>query len=192
MPREPAFADKRRQDAGSAVSIERAKDRMSEASVRRRGVGTPEPKPQAHLYLAALQDDCSMPEPDHVTGLATRSELHRVLEAEQGVVAVVICDVVGLKAVNERDGFLAGDAMLRQAAERLRQASVDAALVARLGGDELVAIFGGGQAVADAEAVAAVVAGPGAPGMRAAAVAAIAAEPAGSLIERAYAAMRRS
>ncbi len=133
-----------------------------------------------------------MPELDHVTGLATRSELHRVLEAEQGVVAVVICDVVGLKAVNERDGFLAGDAMLRQAAERLRQASVDAALVARLGGDELVAIFGGGQAVADAEAVAAVVAGPGAPGMRAAAVAAIAAEPAGSLIERAYAAMRRS
>jgi diguanylate cyclase (GGDEF)-like protein len=118
--------------------------------------------------------------------------LHRVLGAEQGAVALVICDVVGLKAVNERDGFLAGDAVLRQAAERLRHASADAELVARLGGDELVAIFVGLQARADAEAAAAAVAEPGAPGMRAAAVAAIAAEPAGSLIERAYAAMRRS
>jgi diguanylate cyclase (GGDEF)-like protein len=134
----------------------------------------------------------SMSELDHVTGLATRGELHRVLEAEQGAVALVICDVVGLKAVNERDGFLAGDAVLRQAAERLRHASADAELVARLGGDELVVIFVGLQALADAEAAAAAVAGPGAPGMRAAAVAAIAAEPAGSLIERAYAAMRRS
>ena len=133
-----------------------------------------------------------MPELDHVTGLATRGELHCVLEAEQEMVAVVICDVVGLKAVNERDGFLAGDAVLRRAAERLRRAASGATLVARLGGDELVAIFVGLQALADAEAVAASVAGPGAPGMRAAALAAIAAEPAGLLIERAYAAMRRS
>jgi diguanylate cyclase (GGDEF)-like protein len=133
-----------------------------------------------------------MPELDHVTGLATRGELHRVLEAEQGVLAVVICDVVGLKAVNERDGFLAGDALLRRAAERLRRAAAEAALAARLGGDELVAIFVGTDAAARAEAVAAAVAGPGMPAMRAASVAVIAREPPGSLIERAYAAMRRS
>ncbi|NBX29653.1 diguanylate cyclase, partial [bacterium] len=130
-----------------------------------------------------MRDDGSMPELDHVTGLATRGELHRVLAAEQGAVAVLICDVVGLKAVNERDGFLAGDAVLRRATERLRRASAAATLVARLGGDELVAIFVGLRAVSDAEAAAAAVAGPGAPRMRAAAVAAIAAEPAGSLIE---------
>jgi diguanylate cyclase (GGDEF)-like protein len=133
-----------------------------------------------------------MPELDHVTGLATRGELHRALEAEQGGVAVVICDVVGLKKVNERDGFLAGDAALRQAAERLRQAAAGAMLIARLGGDELVAIFGGPQSLAHAEAAAETVAGPGAPGMRAAAVTVIAEESPGSLIERAYAAMRRS
>ena len=133
-----------------------------------------------------------MPELDHVTGLATRGDLHRMLEAEQGAVAVVICDVVGLKAVNERDGFLAGDAALRRAAERLRGAAAGAQLVARLGGDELGALFVGTHAAERAAAVAATVAGPGAPAMRAAAVAAVAEEPAGSLIERAYAAMRRS
>ncbi|MFM8952756.1 MAG: diguanylate cyclase domain-containing protein [Planctomycetaceae bacterium] len=133
-----------------------------------------------------------MPELDHVTGLATRGELHRVLAAEQGAVAVVICDVVGLKAVNERDGFLAGDALLRRAAERLRQAAAEATLAARLGGDELVGIFVGTDAAARAEAVAAAVAGPGSPAMRAAAVAVNVDESTGSLIERAYAAMRRS
>jgi diguanylate cyclase (GGDEF)-like protein len=135
-----------------------------------------------------------MPELDHVTGLATRGELHRVLAAQRGAVAVVICDVVGLKAVNERDGFLAGDALLRRAAERLRQAAAEATLAARLGGDELVGIFVGTDAAARAEAVAVAVAGAGVPAMRAAAVAvaANADESTGSLIERAYAAMRRS
>ncbi|MEY3206012.1 MAG: hypothetical protein RLZZ21_2343 [Planctomycetota bacterium] len=46
MPREPAYGGKRRQDAESAASIERAKNRMFEASVRRRGVGSPELAPQ--------------------------------------------------------------------------------------------------------------------------------------------------
>jgi diguanylate cyclase (GGDEF)-like protein len=133
-----------------------------------------------------------MPELDHVTGLATRGELHRFLESRPLAVVVVIADVVGLKAVNERDGFLAGDAVLRQAADRLRRAAEDARLVARLGGDELVAVFAGPQAAAQAEAIVATVAGSGMPVMRAAAVEAAANEPAGPLIERAYAAMRRS
>jgi hypothetical protein len=42
MPRSPAYAAERRQDAESEGGIERAEDRMSEASVRRRGVGSPE------------------------------------------------------------------------------------------------------------------------------------------------------
>ena len=42
MPREPAYAAERRQDAEAKAACERAKDRMSAASVRRRGVGSPE------------------------------------------------------------------------------------------------------------------------------------------------------
>ena len=46
MPQEPAFAAERRQDAEAKAASERAKDRMSEASVRRWGVGGPELSPQ--------------------------------------------------------------------------------------------------------------------------------------------------
>ena len=58
---------------------------------------------------------------DHVTGLASRGDLQRTLEravaaasaadASKGV-AVAICDIVGLKGVNEMRGFGAGDAAL--------------------------------------------------------------------------------
>jgi diguanylate cyclase (GGDEF)-like protein len=133
-----------------------------------------------------------MPELDHVTGLATRGDLHCLLESRHLAVAVVIADVVGLKAVNERDGFLAGDAVLRQAAERLRQAATEATIIARLGGDELVAVFAGPQAVQRARMTAATIVAVGMPLMRAAAMEAKPAEMTGSIIERAYAAMRRS
>ena len=133
-----------------------------------------------------------MPELDHVTSLATRGDLHRFLESRRLAIAVVIVDVVGLKAVNERDGFLGGDAVLRQAAERLRQAAAEAAIVARLGGDELVAVFTGPQAVERARVTAATIVAAGVPPMRAAAMEAELAETTGSIIERAYAAMRPS
>jgi len=42
MPQKPAYAAERRQDAEAMAASERAKDRMSVASVRRRGVGSPE------------------------------------------------------------------------------------------------------------------------------------------------------
>jgi hypothetical protein len=46
MPREPAYAAERRQDAGAKAASERAENRMFVASVRRRGVGSPELPPQ--------------------------------------------------------------------------------------------------------------------------------------------------
>ena len=42
MPREPAYAAERSQDGGAKAASERAKNRMFVASVRRRGVGSPE------------------------------------------------------------------------------------------------------------------------------------------------------
>jgi hypothetical protein len=45
MPREPAYAAERRQDAEAKAASERAKGRMPVASVRRRGMGSPEPTP---------------------------------------------------------------------------------------------------------------------------------------------------
>ncbi|MFM9025792.1 MAG: diguanylate cyclase domain-containing protein [Planctomycetaceae bacterium] len=136
-----------------------------------------------------------MPDLDHVTGLEPRSRLHERLERlarGPGPLALVICDVVGLKVVNEREGFLAGDAVLRRAADRLRAAAAGADLAARLGGDELVAVFIGPDGPAAAGRAATVLAASGDPPLRVAAVTAEPNEPPGPLIERLYAAMRRS
>ncbi len=131
---------------------------------------------------------------DYITGLAPRAELHARLEslaAGAAACALVICDIVGLKGVNEHGGFLAGDAVLRAAADRLRAAAPDADLVARLGGDELVALFSGPAAAAAARGVANVLAAPGTPPLRAVAVQAEPGEFPGPFIARAYATMRR-
>jgi diguanylate cyclase (GGDEF)-like protein len=132
---------------------------------------------------------------DHVTALEPRSRLQSHLERlTRGTapLALVICDVVGLKGVNESEGFLAGDAVLRRAADRLRIAAAGAALAARLGGDELVAVFTGPGGAAAAGLAATVLSEPGDPPLRAAAVTAAPGEPPGPLIERLYTAMRRS
>ncbi|MEY3204304.1 MAG: hypothetical protein RLZZ21_635 [Planctomycetota bacterium] len=42
MPREPAYVAERRLDAEAKAASERAKNRMFAASVRRRGVGSPD------------------------------------------------------------------------------------------------------------------------------------------------------
>ena len=135
-----------------------------------------------------------MAEADHVTSLAPRAALQARLECLCGgglPFSLVICDVVGLKDVNERAGFLAGDACLRRAADHLRAAAAGAELLARLGGDELVGVFSGASAAANAAHAARVLAEQGAPEMRAAAVNAAAGEAPGPLIERLYATMRR-
>jgi hypothetical protein len=46
MPQEPAYAAERRQGAEAKAAYERAKDRMSVASLWRRGMGNPEPSRQ--------------------------------------------------------------------------------------------------------------------------------------------------
>ena len=133
-----------------------------------------------------------MPAPDHVTGLAPRSELQRFLDRSlPGPLALVMCDVVGLKEVNERAGFLAGDAMLRRAADRLRAAAPEAAIQARVGGDELAAVFVGPEAAVAAAAAVEELTAVAAPGIRATWSAALPEDDAGRFIERAYAALRR-
>jgi diguanylate cyclase (GGDEF)-like protein len=142
---------------------------------------------------------------DHVTGLAPRGQLESVLAAlcppaggptpagqDRTVMAVAILDVIGLKAVNERDGFLAGDAVLLAAADRLRHAAAAASLLARLGGDELVAVFQGPEAGEQAALTTRLLVERSAPPpLRAASVVASADDTPATLIERLYATLRR-
>ena len=137
-----------------------------------------------------------VPDLDHVTGLATRGELQRTLDRllQSGAEAVtlLICDLVGLKQTNERDGFTAGDSLLRAAADRLRTAAEQPLLLARLGGDELVAVFTGPRAAARGEEAASRLREPLPPAVRAAAVASTGHDTPASLLDRLYATMRRS
>ncbi|MFM8734892.1 MAG: diguanylate cyclase domain-containing protein [Pirellulales bacterium] len=135
--------------------------------------------------------------PDHVTALAPRAELERVLAEALAPdaarpVAIAMCDVVGLKEVNERDGFRAGDTVLATAAAAARQAAGDAAIVARLGGDEMVAVFTGPGAPAAADRTARDLAAATAPRLRAAAAIAERNDTPGTIIDRLYAALRAS
>jgi diguanylate cyclase (GGDEF)-like protein len=83
---------------------------------------------------------------DPLTGLANRAQLHHLLDhlaAEPGgrTVAVLLVDLDGFKAVNDTAGHTAGDAVLREVAERLRGAVRPRDVVCRLGGDEFTVVL---------------------------------------------------
>jgi diguanylate cyclase (GGDEF)-like protein/PAS domain S-box-containing protein len=85
---------------------------------------------------------------DPLTGLANRRALERTLaaaveraERSDREVAVLMLDLDGFKALNDRWGHLAGDQALRSVAERLRHSVRERDLVARHGGDEFVIVL---------------------------------------------------
>ncbi|MEY9888158.1 diguanylate cyclase (GGDEF)-like protein [Catenulispora sp. MAP5-51] len=89
---------------------------------------------------------------DELTGLANRRaievgldeamELHRLTSLP---VALIICDVNGLKQVNDTSGHDSGDAVLEQLAGHLSAVAgtVSGALAARIGGDEFCVLVVG-------------------------------------------------
>jgi diguanylate cyclase (GGDEF)-like protein len=99
---------------------------------------------------------------DVLTGLVNRAALLAELEAalrnrrrqpERGF-AVHFVDLDHFKEVNDSLGHLAGDAVLKGVAERLREATREDDLVARLGGDEMVVLQKHLTSVAAAETLA--------------------------------------
>jgi diguanylate cyclase (GGDEF)-like protein len=84
---------------------------------------------------------------DALTGLANRNVLLGQLDEElfvaarSGVeLAVLFCDLDGFRVVNDALGHAAGDALLLEAAQRLRTEVRDVDIVARHGGDEFVVL----------------------------------------------------
>ena len=93
---------------------------------------------------------------DPLTGLANRTLLASNLELMlararrgPGGVAVLYVDLDRFKEVNDSLGHAAGDAVLLEAAERMRVALRESDVIARVGGDEFVAAC---SEVADADA----------------------------------------
>lgn len=90
---------------------------------------------------------------DQLTGLANRHELYRVLDQifarpplERVDSALIMCDVDGLKVINDTLGHHAGDRLLIDAAAALRGAIRDPerTTVCRIGGDEFCMVIDGG------------------------------------------------
>ena len=89
---------------------------------------------------------------DPLTGLANRRVLEHELErtcdapAGPGAPALLLCDIDGLKAVNDEAGHEAGDAVIVQVAMALTEAALphEDAVVSRIGGDEFCVLLPGG------------------------------------------------
>ncbi len=90
---------------------------------------------------------------DQLTGLGNRHELYRVLDAvferpadERVDTALIMCDVDGLKVVNDTLGHHAGDRLLIDAGHALMGAvrDRDRTTVCRIGGDEFCMVIDGG------------------------------------------------
>jgi diguanylate cyclase (GGDEF)-like protein/PAS domain S-box-containing protein len=87
---------------------------------------------------------------DPLTGLANRTLLINRTEeavdratASGELVAIVLADLDGFKAVNDSLGHVVGDEILRQASDRLRSVLAAGDTGARVGGDEFVVLLQG-------------------------------------------------
>lgn len=81
---------------------------------------------------------------DPLTGLYNRAyfeqEMQRLGKRRQGVIGVLVCDMDGLKRINDSQGHEAGDQMLQAAANVLRGTFRPCDMVARIGGDEFAVL----------------------------------------------------
>ena len=98
----------------------------------------------ARRYREARQ----LADEDSLTGLANRRSFHDTLTREvarshryERRLTLLLLDLDGFKAVNDRIGHLAGDDVLAAAADRIREAVRGADTPCRIGGDEFAVIL---------------------------------------------------
>lgn len=110
----------------------------------------------AHLYRSAVEhhtarhDMAKLARTDALTGLSNRLLLREQFQDRaatavraKSLVALHYLDLDGFKAVNDRHGHPAGDALLAQVARRLEEMVRTDDVVARLGGDEFILLQAG-------------------------------------------------
>lgn len=93
---------------------------------------------------AALEIEWRFARTDSLTGALSRKAFFEIVEREDiqsGIIVLIYADVNGLKNLNDRFGHEAGDAALRDFADRVRQSVRKSDVFARIGGDEFVILL---------------------------------------------------
>jgi diguanylate cyclase (GGDEF)-like protein len=87
---------------------------------------------------------------DALTGLLTHRGVHELVETELaaaqlrgGALSVIAIDLDDFRLVNDRDGHLAGDRLLRRVAETLREECREGQAAGRVGGDGFLIVLPG-------------------------------------------------
>lgn len=99
---------------------------------------------QIKNHQELVQELCQQRDFDMLSGLKNRNCFVRFAQQieKQGIgVSVMICDIDGLKIINDTLGHLSGDTIVQKAAEILSASLCSGTQLFRIGGDEFIIIF---------------------------------------------------
>ena len=93
----------------------------------------------------AERELCYLSYHDHLTGLYNRrffeEELKRIDSGKKLPISIIMCDVNGLKLVNDSFGHDAGDELLKKTTAVIKKACGQNTIIARIGGDEFIVLL---------------------------------------------------
>lgn len=101
-------------------------------------------KKQIKCQQHFAQEICRQRDYDALSGLKNRNSFAHVaqqVENRGDLVSVMICDIDGLKIINDTMGHMAGDKLIQKAAEILKEACPANAQLFRMGGDEYLVLI---------------------------------------------------
>lgn len=82
---------------------------------------------------------------DELTGFYNRryfeNELSRIETSAEFPLSIIICDINGLKLINDSFGHASGDKLLIKAAQTIQTACPEGAIISRIGGDEFAVLL---------------------------------------------------
>ena len=126
----------------SAVELKSSIERMTEEGK----AAINELKTEVSTYQARLEEAEKIAFRDGLTGLRSRLCVETLIEdriASGARFCVVIADLNGFKAVNDRYGHVTGDELLKQFATELKSVCRSTDAIGRWGGDEFMIVFDG-------------------------------------------------